>query len=278
MPKTRKPARSREAIKPQRIGSVATQIGISASMIRAWEKVGLLRPSRDSDKSHRSYKAEDIRLLKRAVYLRRVEKLNIQAIVKQVRKEGLLGDNAPSTSASDTPPVGPRLRALRLQRGESLAAVAAAVDLSVGFLSNLERSQTSVSIPILHKLARYFGRNILDFFDLANSVGALIRPSQRRILAGGNGVQMELLSWGKIIMEPHLFRVAPGGGSHESYSHEGEEFLYLLSGRLAFTLGKEKMMLSSGDSFYFESKIPHSWHNPDKKETLILWINTPPTF
>ena len=36
--------------------------------------------------------------------------------------------------------------------------------------------------------------------------------------------------------------------------------------------------LRAGDSFYFESKTPHSWHNPGKKEAVILWINTPPTF
>ncbi len=65
-------------------------------------------------------------------------------------------------------------------------------------------------------------------------------------------------------MEPHLFRVAPGAGSGESYSHEGEEFLYLVRGRLDIVLAGEKFQLRAGDSFYFSSKTQHSWSNPGK--------------
>jgi quercetin dioxygenase-like cupin family protein len=79
-------------------------------------------------------------------------------------------------------------------------------------------------------------------------------------------------------MEPHLFRVAPGAGSGESYSHLGEEFLYVTSGRLVITLGDQEFRLRTGDSFYFESKKQHRWYNPGKKDAVILWINTPPTF
>ena len=47
---------------------------------------------------------------------------------------------------------------------------------------------------------------------------------------------MELLAWGDAVMEPHLFRVAPGAGSGDSYAHEGEEFLYILKGNLEIAL------------------------------------------
>ena len=78
-----------------KIGSVARQLGISASMIRAWEKLGLTRPVR-TDSSYRMYTSEDIRVLRRAVYLRRVLGLNAPAILKQLREEGLLNhDRAP---------------------------------------------------------------------------------------------------------------------------------------------------------------------------------------
>jgi mannose-6-phosphate isomerase-like protein (cupin superfamily) len=89
---------------------------------------------------------------------------------------------------------------------------------------------------------------------------------------------MELLASGDVTMEPHLFRVAPGAGSGESYSHEGEEFLYILNGRLDIALGEEQFHLQTGDSFYFASNTLHSWTNPANIETTVLWINTPPTF
>jgi DNA-binding transcriptional MerR regulator/uncharacterized RmlC-like cupin family protein len=270
------PIRAEGALK---IGTVARQLGISASMIRAWEKLGLTRPTR-TDSSYRMYTSEDIRVLRRAVYLRRVLGLNAPAILKQLRDEGLLNqDRAPrAKNGMDQPLVGPRLRKLRLERGESLSTVAQAVGVSIGFLSNLERSQVSASIGVMRKLAQYYGLNILDFFSADDATRPLVRPAERRVLQGGEGVQMELLAWGKIIMEPHLFRVAPGAGSGESYSHLGEEFLYVTSGRLVILLGDEEFQLRAGDSFYFESKTPHRWHNPGKKEATILWINTPPTF
>jgi quercetin dioxygenase-like cupin family protein len=89
---------------------------------------------------------------------------------------------------------------------------------------------------------------------------------------------MELLAWGNTVMEPHLFRVAPDAGSGDSYTHEGEEFLYVLRGQLRIILEKEEYLLKTGDSFYFESATPHHWRNPGRTETLLLWVNTPPTF
>ncbi len=145
--------------------------------------------------------------------------------------------------------------------------MANAVGVSIGFLSNLERSQSGASIGIMRKLAQYFGLNILDLFNPIDGTGPLVRPRDRKSLEGGPGVQMELLASGKITMEPHLFRVAPGAGSGESYSHEGEEFLYLVRGRLDIELAGEEFQLRAGDSFYFTSKTQHRWSNPGKTET-----------
>ena len=66
--------------------------------------------------------------------------------------------------------------------------------------------------------------------------------------------------------------------SGESYSHEGEEFIYVLRGDLAITVAESEYQLKPGDSFYFESATPHHWKNPGRRETVVLWVNTPPTF
>jgi DNA-binding transcriptional MerR regulator len=259
-----------------KIGDVARRLGISASMLRTWEKLGVVCPHRTKS-SYRVYTSHDLRVLRRAVYLRRSLGLNAPAIVNQLRQEKLLKQPLAKPPA-DPPSAGPLFRKLRRQRGEPLAAVAQAVGVSIGFLSNLERSQTSVSIATMRKLAQYYGLNIIDFFSPTEEKGPLVRARERGVLRGGEGVQMELLASGKIMMEPHLFRVAPGAGSGECYSHAGEEFLYLTRGQLVIVLENREYPLAAGDSFYFESKIPHRWFNPGKKETEILWINTPPTF
>ncbi len=270
---TRSAKKPGEALK---VGAVAERLGVSASMVRSWEKLGLARPAR-SRSQYRLYTNEDLRVLRRAIYLRRVQGLNAPAILHQLKQEGLLNHRAPA-QAEQQSSIGPRFRRLRLQRGESLATVANAVGVSIGFLSNLERSQSGASVSIMRRLAQYFGLNILDLFHPIDGTGPLVKPRDRKSLEGGPGVQMQLLASGKITMEPHLFRVAPGAGSGESYSHEGEEFLYLVRGRLDIVLAGEQYHLRAGDSFYFSSKTQHSWANPGKSETIILWINTPPTF
>jgi transcriptional regulator with XRE-family HTH domain len=170
------------------------------------------------------------------------------------------------------------LRQLRAKRRLSLAQVAQAVSISVGFLSALERSQMSGSVGTLRKLARFYKTNILDFFDATGASSRLVQPGQRKVLEAGPGVRMELLAWGNTVMEPHLFRVAPEAGSGDSYTHDGEEFLYVLRGELMITLEKQQYRLKAGDSFYFESATPHHWKNPGRAETWVLWVNTPPTF
>ncbi|MFZ0292123.1 MAG: cupin domain-containing protein [Candidatus Sulfotelmatobacter sp.] len=256
-----------------KIGDVARRVGVSPSVIRSWESLGLTRPRRTESK-YRLYTADDVKLLKRARFLRKVRGLNAAAIVELLRREGRARPAADGNAGA----IGSHLRQLRAKQKLSLAQVARAIGISVGFLSALERSQMSGSVGTLRKLARFYKTNILDFFDATGASTRQIRPAQRKVLEAGPGVRMELLAWGNTVMEPHLFRVAPDAGSGDSYTHEGEEFLYVLRGQLMITLEKEEYLLKSGDSFYFESATPHHWRNPGRTETLLLWVNTPPTF
>ena len=256
-----------------KIGDVARKVGVSPSVIRSWESLGLARPRRTESK-YRLYTADDVKLLKRARFLRKVRGLNAAAIVQLLKREGKVRPAGDGNAGA----IGAHLRQLRARRKLSLAQVARAVGISVGFLSALERSQMSGSVGTLRKLARFYKTNILDFFDATGNSSRQVRPAERKVLEAGDGVSMELLAWGNTVMEPHLFRIAPNAGSGESYSHEGEEFIYVLSGDLEIAVDGQQYNLSPGDSFYFESATPHRWKNPGRKETTVLWVNTPPTF
>jgi DNA-binding transcriptional MerR regulator/quercetin dioxygenase-like cupin family protein len=259
-----------------RIGDVARLVGVSASVLRDWENIGLVNPTRTSS-GYRLYTAQDVRLLKRARALRREQGLNAAGILRLLARNGR-ADPLRSQARQRTSP-GRRLRNLRNRRGLSLAAVARATGVSVGFLSALERSQTNASVSTLRKLARFYNLSVLDFFNPSASNPHWVRPQERKVLEVGPGVRMELLAWGNTVMEPHLFRLAPGAGSGESYHHEGEEFLYVLQGQLEISLGAaEPFRLTPGDSFYFESNTAHEWRNPGRQETFVIWVNTPPTF
>jgi DNA-binding transcriptional MerR regulator/mannose-6-phosphate isomerase-like protein (cupin superfamily) len=260
--------------RPLRISEVARRVGISSSALRAWEALGLVAPRRTQSR-YREYNESDVRLLRRAIFLRRARGLNPAAIVHVLKRQGL-AVTAPSDS---TRVPGQRFRRLRTRRHLSLAQVARATGVSVGFLSALERGQMRSSIATLRRIARFYRTNILSLFEAAEENPRLVRPAQRKILETTPGVRMELLAWGHTAMEPHLFRVRPGGGSGESYAHEGEEFLHVLRGEFEIWLQSgEHYRLKPGDSLYFESSTPHRWKNPGRGETWLLWINTPPTF
>jgi transcriptional regulator with XRE-family HTH domain len=256
-----------------RISEVARRVGISSSALRAWESLGLVAPQR-TESRYRIYTEGDVRVLQRAIFLRRARGLNPAAIVHVLKRQGLVPVPAEAASLP-----GQRFRRLRARRGLSLAQVARATGVSVGFLSALERGQMRASVATLRRIARFYRTNILSFFQAAGENPRLVRPQQRKILQTESGVRMELLAWGNTAMEPHLFRVRPGGGSGESYAHEGEEFLHVLRGQFEIWLNsKEHYRLKPGDSLYFESSTPHRWKNPGRSEAWLLWINTPPTF
>jgi DNA-binding transcriptional MerR regulator/quercetin dioxygenase-like cupin family protein len=256
-----------------RISEVARRVGISSSALRAWETLGLVTPQR-TESRYRLYSESDVRLLQRAIFFRRARGLNPPAIVHVLKRQGMV-----SSPAEGTVLPGQRFRRLRAKRRLSLAQVAKATGVSVGFLSALERGQMRSSVATLRRIARFYRINILSLFETSGDNPRLVHPAQRKILQASPDVRMELLAWGNTAMEPHLFRVKPGGGSGESYAHEGEEFLHVLRGKFEIWLNNgEHYRLKVGDSLYFESSIPHRWKNPGRTEASLLWINTPPTF
>ena len=256
-----------------RISEVARRLAISSSALRAWEALGLVSPQR-TESRYRMYTEADVRLLQRAIFLRRARGLNPAAIVHVLKKQGVV------SAPADAPQLpGQRFRRLRMRRQLSLAQVARATRVSVGFLSALERGQMRCSIATLRRIARFYKTNIISLFETNGEAQHLVRPSERKILETSPNVRMELLAWGNTAMEPHLFRIKAGGNSGESYTHEGEEFLHILRGEFEIWLNSdERYRMKAGDSLYFESSTPHRWKNPGRAEAWVLWVNTPPTF
>jgi quercetin dioxygenase-like cupin family protein len=79
-------------------------------------------------------------------------------------------------------------------------------------------------------------------------------------------------------MQPFYTTIEPGGGSKGSYSHIGEECGIVLKGMLEINLNGKAYRLKKNESFYFSSQEPHSWSNPSKKKTVVIWVVSPPTF
>lgn len=258
------------------VGETARVLGVSPSTLRMWENVGLVSPARSNGR-YRLYSPEVLEVLKRIKYLRDVKLLNLPGIRQELGR-------APQAAARDgngfkPTMLGGKLRQLRRKSSLGLVEAARRVKVSASFLSAIERSRANPSVATLQRLAAAYGTTILEFYDVPRQSSRLIRPRDRRAIQTQSGIRMELLSIGAKQLESMIFYVRPGAGSDGAYSHQGEEFIYIMSGTLELWLDElECYTLHTGDSFWFESTLGHRWYNPSDRETVLLWINTPPTF
>jgi DNA-binding transcriptional MerR regulator/mannose-6-phosphate isomerase-like protein (cupin superfamily) len=259
-----------------RISEVSSLLNVSASTLRQWENVGLTAPSRTKG-GYRVYSGRQVEQLKRIQSLRIKNGLNIGAIRQSL---GPLEKPAAKQSAKAREvSIGRRLRQLRRTRKLTLVQAASATEVSAGFLSCLERGQVHASISTLQKLAVFYDTTVLAFFGSSTKPGKLVRPAERKKLSNEPGICIELLAHGDTAMEPHMFRLAPGTSSGESYYHDGEEFIYVIRGSCEMWLDEvEYYRLRPGDCLYFSSSQTHRWSNPFTNEAILLWVNTPPTF
>jgi transcriptional regulator with XRE-family HTH domain len=167
--------------------------------------------------------------------------------------------------------VGPRLRALRVQRGATLGQLSATTGISVSTLSRLESGQRRPTLELLLPLARAHQVPLDELVDAPETGDPRIhqRPFVR------HGVTMIPLTRRpgglqafKQILPPHTAPDPP-----EQQSHEGYEWLYVLSGRLRLLLGRHDLELTPGEVAEFDTRVPHCVLNPgpDTAELLILF-------
>lgn len=261
-----------------RINEVAEAVGVSTSTLRYWERNELVAPSRSST-GYRLYCERDITLVRRIKYLREVMKMSLPSVGRLIREQCAdVGHHSEPSSRSAE--IGRRLRALRTRKGITLREIAQECGVSISFLSLLERGMTNIAVDKLRRLASAYGTTVGELVAPEGDIQRKqVKPAERPYLETG-GVRIENLSTGPLqIMEPQLFSIAPGAGSEEAYSHDGEEFLFVIEGSLDVWLDeKEHYKLEAGDSLYFPSSVPHRWTNRGKEPSRVLWVNSPPTF
>ncbi len=255
------------------IGEAARRVGVSASALRLWERQGLVRPARRG--RYRLYSDADLDHLRSVRRMRQVDRLNAPGIRRLLR-------DTVATPHHDRRVDGRPLRRLRTARGLSLRQASEAAGLSVSFLSALERGTSGASIATLQRVAAAYGTTLEQLFGAAGDpTQRFVRPSSRTTLRLGDAsVRIEQLASGATRLEPQLFVLSPGASSDGAYAHDGEEFLYLLSGAMTVWVGDDETyrLSEAGDALTFPSTIPHRWRNDASGETRLLWINTPPTF
>ena len=168
---------------------------------------------------------------------------------------------------SDTP-IGSRVQKLRQAREISLEELAARTDLDISFLTSLEEDNIYPSLGPLLKISRALGLRLGTFLDDKVSRDPLLvrlqeREEELHMLRGkDHPVSLRFFSLGKgkndRHMEPFFIQILPESAKHKDLSsHEGEEFIVVVSGRVEVIYGEDTHILEPGDSIYYNSIIPH---------------------
>jgi transcriptional regulator with XRE-family HTH domain len=179
--------------------------------------------------------------------------------------------------------IGEKVKALLLANRMTLKQLADKAGCTDAYLSQLERGRANPSIMILKKIASALQVKVVDFFvepeTKENEV--VCKEGERvniRFRQGDAKIQMLVRSIQDKRMQPFYTTIEPRGGSKGPYSHIGEEFGIVLEGELEVNLKGKPYRVKKNESFYFSSQEPHSWTNPGKKKTVVIWVVSPPTF
>ena len=169
--------------------------------------------------------------------------------------------------------VGPRLRALRRQRGTTLAQLSATTGISVSTLSRLESGQRRPALELLLPLARAH-RVPLDELVGAPATGdprVHLRPVSRH---GRTILPLSRQTKG-LQAYKHVVPPARGHPVPDLQTHEGYEWLYVLSGRLRLVLAEHDVVLPGGEAAEFDTRVPHWFGNPGPGPVEILVLFGP---
>lgn len=182
--------------------------------------------------------------------------------------------------------IGAHLRSQRLARKLTLQQVADSTGLTKGFLSQLERGDSSASISSLLALCSVLDISIASLMEQASDralADPVVRPKDRvPMYLGGEGVADQLLSPpSDRRFEVFVTHVDPlGSPGQEPYSLEADlGFAYVLQGRLEFLWGPATYTLSRGDAITYAPREPHTFRNPSTtRKSVVLFMKSPAVF
>ncbi|MGW1543341.1 helix-turn-helix domain-containing protein [Streptomyces sp. NPDC002309] len=172
------------------------------------------------------------------------------------------------------PVVAPQLRDLRRRASLTLEAAARAAGLSPAHLSRLETGQRQPSLPMLLALARIYSTTVSEL--LAETVpdrDAVVRAADMESTAAAGWTYWQAGASGRG-MQALRVHVPYGSQGDIVRVHAGEEWLYVLTGRLRLRLGDAAHLLDPGDSAHFDSLTPHLIAAQDPGGVDLLFVHT----
>ncbi len=183
--------------------------------------------------------------------------------------------------------IGKMIKDLRTKRNMTLRDLSKKTNLSIGFLSQLERDMTTVAVDSLMEIASALEVDLNYFLSVPNDSQETIIHSYEQTVSfvESDKYVHSYLSRDlhNNILFPDLVTLLPSldslhKESKTTFSHKIEEFIYILEGILTVNYNGSISNMYPGDSFLFKSTIPHNWYNETNQITKVLAIHYPNPF
>ena len=182
--------------------------------------------------------------------------------------------------------IGSFIRSQRKLRGWTLQELAERTNLSVGFLSQVERGISSLSILSLNTICEVMEIPLFDLFNSYNKSQAASSASQAsskivkiderpNIQISSGSIKYQFLS-GEFPGRQFeiLIGEIPSNYHYPPAAHGGEEFGYILQGKLLLKIAEDAHELSPGDSYHFLATTPHGYEAGDPEGVKVLWVQS----
>jgi transcriptional regulator with XRE-family HTH domain len=176
--------------------------------------------------------------------------------------------------------IGERIRMIRQAKSLTQEELASRAGLTKGFISQVERNITSLSVESLLGILDALDQKASVFFDEGFDEKIVFGTDDRVRLEMESEVDFDILvpAAQNRLMDPALLALRSGEATDEEEPHEGEEFGFVLSGSIDVMLGVKTYRVRKGECFYFKASKKHYLINRRKKGALVLWVSSPPNF
>ncbi len=177
--------------------------------------------------------------------------------------------------------IGSRIKALRIKNGLTLEELGSRTELTKGFLSQLERNLTSPSLTTLEDIVEALGVSMSGFFAEDSEEQIVFTKDDAFIdRQDERTIRWIVPNAQKNRMEPLILELKADQESKLIEPHEGEEFGYVLSGRVQIVMPGDprRLAVKKGETFYMRGTEAHYLKNIGSGNAMVLWISTPPIF
>jgi quercetin dioxygenase-like cupin family protein/DNA-binding XRE family transcriptional regulator len=179
--------------------------------------------------------------------------------------------------------IGAKIRALRLKKKMGLVELGQHSGLSPALLSKLERGRLFPTLPTLLRIALVFSVGLEHFFTEPSRrpTLAIVRRGDRKRFPERMGdtepaYVFESLDFPALerVMNAYYVEFEEPGRTSRIHQHPGEEFLYVMEGKLLITVGDAAHTLEAGDAMYFESSVPHAYQSEGRRKARAIVVSS----